>query len=130
MKYTQEGLIQSVKVGRIHANIMLSDKTIQPTSFNFELEILSTTGTHPTIQSLDLKEWFYRIFNSKIIISVRDNNQEILDLAKLLTKNEDPLLIVNEVGDSYILSTIFNIVDTLLDEGYKLKSVKLITNEN
>jgi hypothetical protein len=104
---------------------MLSDKTIQPTSFNFELEILSTNGTHPTIQSLDLKEWFYRIFNSKIIISVRDNNQEILDLAKLLTKNEDPLLIVNEVGDSYILSTIFNIVNELLDEGYKLKSIKL-----
>lgn len=119
-KVTNEGIEHTIETPRYHYFECVGDK-LTPKSIYFTGTFLG--GTY--IQDLRFVDWLGMMLNNKIVIA-SDNmlGEEVtLYLGKVSTLS-DPFLVVQNIDQEYITSTLFNILTALLTEGSKLKSLE------
>lgn len=126
MKYTEHGLIQTIKTEPINYIWAWSPTNINSNSISFELEFLTNTGKI-TIQGIEIRNWLFDLLYDKILTLSKNNIPEVLnDLTKLKQDDKDPILFVEEYGNEYLLKMLYHIINQMLDSENKLLSIKLI----
>jgi hypothetical protein len=126
MKYTEQGLIQTIKTESINYIWAWSPTHINSNSISFELEFLNNTGKI-TIQGIEIRNWLFDLLYDKILTLSKNNIPEVLnELTKLKQDDGDPILFVEEYGSEYLLKMLYHIINQLLDSENKLLSIKLV----
>lgn len=121
MKYTDQGLIKTVKTEPIHY-VWFDGESITAQSVQFEMEFLHNKDKI-TISEKEPQGWLFDLLHDKILTAPENNTNKIIDLRPY---DPDPIVFVEHFGDEYLLKTLFAIISKLVDNGNKLLSIKLV----
>lgn len=121
-KATKDGIVHTIRIEPINSIRVHGDKTVFPTQYKFELEILCSDGK-PSIANQDPQEWIFSVFNYKLITKAENNNPEFVEFCNNLFPSPDPILFVKELDSEYILTMLFQIIEHIIDNNCKLINI-------
>lgn len=121
MKYTDQGLIKTIKTEPIHY-VWFDGESITSQSVQFEMEFLHIKDKI-TISEKEPQGWLFDLLYDKILTAPENNTDKLVGLRPY---DPDPIVFVERFGNEYLLETLYNILSDLLDNGNKLISIKLI----